>query len=130
MELNKIFLGDCLEILRQLPDNSVDAIITDPPYASGGRSISEKSLPPSQKYEQTDNKTVHRPDFFGDTKDSRSWLHLSFLVSCSCHCKASILKHKRKIHSRKPTKSNRKDKHNRYFYYAACIMLRVVLTAA
>lgn len=41
MESNKIFLGDCLEILRQLPDNSVDAIITDPPYASGGRSISE-----------------------------------------------------------------------------------------
>ena len=24
--------GDCLEVLRDLPDNSVDAIITDPPY--------------------------------------------------------------------------------------------------
>ena len=25
-------LGDCLEVLRTLPDNSVDAIVTDPPY--------------------------------------------------------------------------------------------------
>lgn len=84
MELNKIFLGDCLEILKQIPSNSIDAVITDPPYASGGRSISEKSLPPSRKYEQTDNKTVHRPDFFGDTKDSRSWLHWCILWISEC----------------------------------------------
>ena len=24
--------GDCLEQLQQLPDNSVDSIVTDPPY--------------------------------------------------------------------------------------------------
>lgn len=24
--------GDCLEVLRQMPDNSVDAVVTDPPY--------------------------------------------------------------------------------------------------
>jgi site-specific DNA-methyltransferase (adenine-specific) len=34
--LNKIIQGDSLEILRQLPSNSVDAVITDPPYSSGG----------------------------------------------------------------------------------------------
>jgi len=28
-------LGDCLEILPTLPDNSVDAVITDPPYGCG-----------------------------------------------------------------------------------------------
>jgi len=28
----KLILGDCLEKLKQLPDNSVDAIVTDPPY--------------------------------------------------------------------------------------------------
>ena len=27
-----LHLGDCLEILPTLPDNSVDAIVTDPPY--------------------------------------------------------------------------------------------------
>lgn len=25
-------LGDCIEVMRELPDNSVDSIITDPPY--------------------------------------------------------------------------------------------------
>jgi DNA modification methylase len=24
--------GDCLEVLRTLPDNSVDSVVTDPPY--------------------------------------------------------------------------------------------------
>ena len=30
--LNTVILGDCLEKLKDLPDNSIDAIITDPPY--------------------------------------------------------------------------------------------------
>lgn len=28
-------LGDCLEVLRELPDASVDAVVTDPPYGIG-----------------------------------------------------------------------------------------------
>jgi site-specific DNA-methyltransferase (adenine-specific) len=28
----KLILGDCLEVLKTLPDKSVDAVITDPPY--------------------------------------------------------------------------------------------------
>lgn len=28
----RVFLGDCREVLRQLPDNSVDSVVTDPPY--------------------------------------------------------------------------------------------------
>jgi len=30
--LNKITLGDCLEKVKDIPDNSVDVIVTDPPY--------------------------------------------------------------------------------------------------
>lgn len=30
-------LGDCLEVLRELPDGCVDACITDPPYGTGER---------------------------------------------------------------------------------------------
>lgn len=30
-------LGDCVEIMRGLPDGCVDAVVTDPPYGSGGR---------------------------------------------------------------------------------------------
>ncbi len=32
LETNKIYQGDCIEELKKLPDNSIDAIITDPPY--------------------------------------------------------------------------------------------------
>ena len=35
MELNKIIQGDCLEKPKDISDNSVDAIITDPPYELG-----------------------------------------------------------------------------------------------
>jgi DNA modification methylase len=31
LELNKVHLGDCLELLKQLPDESVDSVVTDPP---------------------------------------------------------------------------------------------------
>ena len=30
--LNKITLGDCLEVMKQLPDKCIDLILTDPPY--------------------------------------------------------------------------------------------------
>ena len=33
MNLNSIYHGNCLDILQNFDDNSVDAIITDPPYA-------------------------------------------------------------------------------------------------
>jgi site-specific DNA-methyltransferase (adenine-specific) len=34
-------LGDCLEVLRSLPDESADAVITDPPYCSGARTAAD-----------------------------------------------------------------------------------------
>lgn len=30
-----VYAGDCLEVLRELPDNSVDSVVTDPPYGLG-----------------------------------------------------------------------------------------------
>lgn len=30
--LDKIINGDCLEIMKKIPDNSIDVIITSPPY--------------------------------------------------------------------------------------------------
>ena len=35
--LNKILLGDCEEVLKRIPDNSVDLIFTSPPYADQRR---------------------------------------------------------------------------------------------
>jgi len=32
LELNKIYCGDCLELMKQIPDKSIDLVLTDPPY--------------------------------------------------------------------------------------------------
>jgi DNA modification methylase len=32
MQLDKIYLGDCLDVMKTFPDNSVDLIVTSPPY--------------------------------------------------------------------------------------------------
>ena len=31
----ELYLGDCLEVMKSIPDKSVDAVITDPPYGIG-----------------------------------------------------------------------------------------------
>ncbi len=33
--MNKVYLGDCLDILKTLEDSSVDSIVTVPPYQRG-----------------------------------------------------------------------------------------------
>lgn len=35
MEINRIIEGDCLEVMAGLPNDSVDAVVTDPPYGLG-----------------------------------------------------------------------------------------------
>ena len=30
-----LYLGDCIEVMKSLPANSVDALVADPPYALG-----------------------------------------------------------------------------------------------
>ena len=32
METNKIILGDSFKLLKEIPDKSIDLIVTDPPY--------------------------------------------------------------------------------------------------
>lgn len=35
MEHNKIHLGDAYDLIKQIPDKSIDLIYTDPPYKFG-----------------------------------------------------------------------------------------------
>lgn len=39
--INKIIQGDCLEVMKGIPDNSVDLVLTDPPY--NAKNIGPKS---------------------------------------------------------------------------------------
>ena len=46
MENIKLIHGDCLEVMKDIPDGSVDLIVTDPPYrtiSGGNKSIKWKS---------------------------------------------------------------------------------------
>ena len=48
IESNKIYLGDAYELIKEIPDNSVDLIVTDPPYQieslTGGGMLKEKRI--------------------------------------------------------------------------------------
>lgn len=72
-------LANSLVALEQLPDESVDGVITDPPYCSVGTA----SQATSAKYVQAGTKLA-RPDFVGDGRDARSWLRWSSLWLYEC----------------------------------------------
>jgi len=74
----KLFLGDCLEILPTLEAGSVDAVVTDPPYSSGGQFRGDRLMTTRTKYVNSDNKDSHL-DFTGDNRDQRSYLYWSAL---------------------------------------------------
>lgn len=50
----QLYMGDCLEILQQLPDASVDMVLTDPPYGIDYQSARIK------------DKTRRKPKIMGD----------------------------------------------------------------
>lgn len=66
-------LAEALTFLQSLPDASVDALICDPPYSSGGATRGDRSIGTTLKYKQTGVK-VERPDFIGDNRDQRAYL--------------------------------------------------------
>ncbi len=37
--ISKIICGDCLELIKLIPDNSIDAILTDPPYGLSKKGV-------------------------------------------------------------------------------------------
>jgi site-specific DNA-methyltransferase (adenine-specific) len=62
-----IYHGDCREILPGL--ERIDAVVTDPPYSSGGQFRGDRTQNVSSKYVQT-----HNDEFAGDTRDQRAYL--------------------------------------------------------
>ncbi|WP_299538353.1 site-specific DNA-methyltransferase [uncultured Herbaspirillum sp.] len=76
--------GDCLAVLPTLSPG-FDAIVTDPPYSSGGQSKGNRAASTGQKYLNTGGTAF--PDFAGDSKDQRSYLHWSALWMALCYDK-------------------------------------------
>ncbi len=53
LPLNQVITGDCTEVMREWPENSVDCIVTDPPYGLSfmGKDW-DKTLPPREAFEE------------------------------------------------------------------------------
>jgi len=67
-----IHQGDALAVLASLPSDSVDALITDPPYSSGGMVRGDRMGSTTGKYVTTGRAVADVP-FAGDTRDQRAY---------------------------------------------------------
>lgn len=67
-----LYQGDALNILATLENNSVDTVLTDPPYSSGGVTLGARQTEPAHKYQASGTKHQY-PPMLGDAKDQRSW---------------------------------------------------------
>ena len=80
LEINKIHLLDCLTAMQQLEDNSIDCIITSPPYNKKGliRGTKKKDLPSLGKLVETASKEETQssnPELHGKKKTERYKYH-------------------------------------------------------
>ena len=77
-----IYHGEAMSVLSELPAASVDVLMTDPPYSSGGMFRSDRVGDPASKYrgwsQEADGSsrapTAQYGSFGGDNKDQWAWL--------------------------------------------------------
>ncbi|MCW5141077.1 DNA-methyltransferase [Burkholderia cenocepacia] len=74
-----LYCGDALRILPEL--SGADALLTDPPYSSGGQFRSDRALGVHAKYVQSDSAHLALPEFSGDNRDQRGFHFWSALWS-------------------------------------------------
>ena len=68
-----LYQGEALGILAGMDAASVDAVVTDPPYSSGGLHMYARTgIAPSDKYPQ-DGTLKQYLSFSGDNRNERSW---------------------------------------------------------
>ena len=81
----RLIHGDALAALRDLPDASIDALITDPPYSSGGMMRGDRIQDVHTKYVQTDSEAGHAlAAFTGDNRDQRGYGYWCALWLSEC----------------------------------------------
>ncbi len=81
----KLEQGEALALLRGLTDASVDAVITDQPYSSGGFTRGDRTGGVHQKYVNSDSGTGNKlAAFAGDNRDQRSFEYWCVLWLSEC----------------------------------------------
>ena len=80
-------LGDCLEIMRAMPDASVDAVITDPPYGINENGAKAKRRGGMTKFKGVVSKWVDPKDYgdFDWDKERLSQTHFQIMRRVSTH---------------------------------------------
>lgn len=73
-----LYNADALAVLLELETGSVDALITDPPYSSGGMVRGDRTSATGRKYVST-NALDQGTDFTGDSRDQRAYGYWSAL---------------------------------------------------
>lgn len=84
MPTARIHHGDARTILPTLPAESVDAVIADPPYNSGGRTNSERRNQTARGKYVSSNANHGLADFTGDNRDQRSYTTWLSLILAEC----------------------------------------------
>lgn len=74
-EYSIVHQGDALAVLAELETASVDGLVTDPPYSSGGMVRSDRMAKTSTKYVQSDSANQSLSDFSGDNRDQRAYAY-------------------------------------------------------
>lgn len=80
MEINKVIQGDCLEILRSMPDKSVDLILTDPPYGIQAGGLLKESYKIGSRTELA-NRTDYGHSDWDDFTPSKEYFDEMIRVS-------------------------------------------------
>ena len=75
--------GNSIRLLLDLPDASVDAVVTDPPYSSGGQFRGDRMGKTSDKYQSPEHRGKYE-EFAGDTRDQRAYAYWSTLWLAEC----------------------------------------------
>jgi site-specific DNA-methyltransferase (adenine-specific) len=82
-----LYNGNNLSILMTIPNESIDVLITDPPYSSGGLHTTTRQQSTAKKYLSQKHTGFGAPElnFEGDNRDQRSWTTWCTLWLTECY---------------------------------------------
>jgi len=90
-DLVTIYHGEALAVLDDLPTDSIDGVIADPPYSSGGMFRGDRQAKTTDKYGgfslSADGKwkaTAAGAEFTGDNRDQRAYGYWTALWTSEC----------------------------------------------
>lgn len=85
----QLYQGDCLELMKNIPDGSVDMVLADPPYSSGGLFAGDRKVSTRSKYcDNGYNGAARFQNFSGDNMDQRSFTEFMRMILNKCRQKS------------------------------------------